>query len=72
MGREGEINMMYGRYTDLMPLACNPGMHPHQGLNQQPPSSLAGTQSNEPHQPGLSTPLLRTPKRVLSVRLLTV
>ena len=32
-------------------LACNPGMYPES--NQQPSGSQAGTQSTEPHQPGL-------------------
>ena len=33
-------------------LACNPGMCPHWGLNQQPFGSQASTQSTGPHQPG--------------------
>ena len=35
--------------------AGNPGMSPNQELNQQPPSSQAGAQSTEPHQPGQET-----------------
>ena len=34
--------------------ACNPGICPDWELNQQPFGSQAGTQSTEPHQPGLS------------------
>ena len=34
-------------------LACNPGMCPDWKLNQGPFGSQAGTQSTEPHQPGL-------------------
>ena len=34
-------------------LACNPGMCPDWELDQQPFGSQAGTQSAEPHQPGL-------------------
>ena len=34
-------------------LACNPGICPDWELNWQPFGSQAGTQSTEPHQPGL-------------------
>ena len=34
-------------------LAHNPGMRPDRELNQQPVGSQAGTQSTEPHPPGL-------------------
>ena len=34
-------------------LAHNPGMCPDWELNQRSPGSQAGTQSTEPHQPGL-------------------
>ena len=34
-------------------LACNPGMCPDWESNQQPFGLQAGTQSTEPHQPGL-------------------
>ena len=34
-------------------LACNPGMYPNWESNWPPFSSKAGTQSTEPHQPGL-------------------
>ena len=34
-------------------LACNPGMCPDWESNQQPYGLQAGTQSTEPHQPGL-------------------
>ena len=34
-------------------LACNPGMWPDWELNPVPFSPQAGTQSTEPHQPGL-------------------
>ena len=35
-------------------LTHNPGMCPDWELNQQPSGSQAGTQSTEPHQPGLN------------------
>ena len=35
-------------------LACNPGMCPDWESNQRPFGSQAGTQSTEPHQPGLT------------------
>ena len=38
-------------------LACNPGTCPDWELNQQPFGSQSGTQSTEPHQPGLQPPL---------------
>ena len=34
-------------------LACNPGMWPDWELDRQPFDLQAGTQSTEPHQPGL-------------------
>ena len=34
-------------------LACNPGMCPDRESNQRPFDLQAGTQSTEPHQPGL-------------------
>ena len=34
-------------------LACNPDMGPDWESNQRPLASQAGTQSTEPHQPGL-------------------
>ena len=34
-------------------LACNPGMCPDRESNQRPFDLKAGTQSTEPHQPGL-------------------
>ena len=34
--------------------ACNPGMCPDWESNQRPFGSQAGTQSTEPHQPGLN------------------
>ena len=34
-------------------LACNPSMCPDWESNQQPFNPQAGTQSTEPHQPGL-------------------
>ena len=48
------------RYTNLLPIeypqlgspTCNPGMCPDWELNQQPVSSQAGPQSNDPHQLG--------------------
>ena len=42
--------------SDTLPvrnLACNPGLCPDRKSNQRPFSSQAGTQSTEPHQPGL-------------------
>ena len=40
--------------TSTGDLACNPGMCSDRELNRQPFRSQAGTQSTEPHQPGLS------------------
>ena len=40
-------------------LACNWGMCPDWELNWRPLDSKAGTQSSEPHQPGLSQFMLR-------------
>ena len=34
-------------------LACNPGMCPNWGLNQQPLDSQAGAQTTGSHQPGM-------------------
>ena len=39
-------------------LACNPGMCPDQESNQPPFGLQAGTQSTEPHQPGLNVRFL--------------
>ena len=48
---------MCERNMDWLPLAHNlahnPGMCPDWESNQQPFGSQAGTQSTEPHQPGL-------------------
>ena len=41
-------------------LVCNPGMSPNWDSNQQPFGSQAGTQSTEPHQPGLEKGIFRT------------
>ena len=54
---------MCERYIHRLPLArpptgdlaCNPGMCPYWELNQQPFGLQAGTQSTEPHRPGLKT-----------------
>ena len=59
MGREGGRKGEKHQYvvTSHTPptgdLACNPGMCPDWELNQRPFDSKAGTQSTEPHQPGL-------------------
>ena len=34
-------------------LACHQGLCPDRECNQQPSGSLAGTQSTDPHKPGL-------------------
>ena len=52
-------------------LAHNPGTCPDWKLNQQPFDSQVGTQSTEPHQPGLksdsfSIPQLQVPHRLLT------
>ena len=54
-GREGERDGKKHR-SDQLPLedlACNPGLCPDWESNQRPFRSQAGTQSTEPHQPGL-------------------
>ena len=59
MGMEGERKGEKHQYVvaSHMPptrdLACNPGKCSDQKLNQQPFASQAGTQSTEPHLPGL-------------------
>ena len=57
--REGNIDVweIHRLVASHMPptqdLACNPGMCPDQGTQWWPFSLQAGTQSTEPHQPGL-------------------
>ena len=58
MGREGERERNISVWLPLPApptgdLARNPGMCPDWELNWQPFGSQAGTQSTEPHQPGL-------------------
>ena len=54
--RERNINVCLplAHHSPTRNSACNPGMCPYWELNQQPSSSQAGTQSTEPHQPGLN------------------
>ena len=58
-GREGEREGEKHQYVVAShtppngDLARNPGMCPDWELNQQPFGLQAGTQSTEPHQPGL-------------------
>ena len=58
-GKEGERNgekhqcVVASHTSSTGDLACNPGMCPDWGLNQQPFTSQSGAQSTEPHQPGL-------------------
>ena len=55
--REGEKHQcVASRAPPTGDLACNTGMCPNWELNQWPCASQAGTQSTEPHQPGLSMP----------------
>ena len=53
--REGEKHqcVVASRMPPTRDLASNPGMCPDWESNWQHPSSQAGTQSTEPHQPGL-------------------
>ena len=53
--REGEKHqcVIVSRMPLIEDLACNPGMYPDWELNRRPFGSWAGTQSTEPHQPGL-------------------
>ena len=53
--REGEKHhcVAASRAPPTGDLACNPGMYPDRELNRRPFVSQAGTQSTEPHQPGL-------------------
>ena len=55
--RERNINMwlplMHHLPTPTGGLARNPGMYPDWELNRQPFGLQAGTDSTEPHQPGL-------------------
>ena len=46
-------------HTHTGDLACNPGMCPDWESNQQPFGLQAGTQSTEPHQPGLELILIK-------------
>ena len=58
-GREGERGgekhqcVVASRAPPTGDLACNPGMWPQWESNQWPFASQSGTQSTEPHQPGL-------------------
>ena len=57
-GREGEREgekhqcVLVSHAPPTGDLACNPGICPDWGSNQQPFVSQAGSQSAEPHQPG--------------------
>ena len=52
--RERNINVWLPLAHPLLgDLFCNPGMCPDWESNQRPFGSQAGTQSTEPHQPGL-------------------
>ena len=44
--------------TPIGDLACNSGMCPGWEVNQWPFGSQAGTQSTEPHQPGVTEHIL--------------
>ena len=62
-GRDGEKHPCVVASHALRPtrnLACDPGMCLDWELNQQPFGSQAGTQSTEPHQPGLEPLFLKT------------
>ena len=58
--REGEKHpcVVASQVPPTGELARNPGMCPDWGLNLQPFGSQAGTQSTEPHQPGLAKTFL--------------
>ena len=55
--KRGRETSMCKRYTDQFSLtgdlSCNPDMCPDWESNWRPFGSQAGTQSTEPHQPGL-------------------
>ena len=53
-----EIHWSAASYPAPGDLAHNPGMCPEQESNQQPFGLQAGTQSTEPHQPGLTVVLM--------------
>ena len=56
-GREGEKDQCVVASRRAPPTrdpACNPGMCPDRESNQRTFDSQAGTQSTEPHQPGLN------------------
>ena len=63
-GREGERKgekhrcVVASHVPPIGDMAHNPGMCPDWESNQQPFGSQAGTQSTEPHQPGLNFTLL--------------
>ena len=60
--REGKEERKRGKHqcvfvshaTPTWDLTCNPGMCPDWESNQRPFGTQAGTQSTEPHQPGLN------------------
>ena len=52
-GTERNISVVASCAPPTVGLSCNPGMCPEWELNQQPLGSQVGTQSTEPHQPGL-------------------
>ena len=64
-GTEGEKQqcVVASRAPPTGDLAHNPGTCPDWKLNQQPFGSQAGTQSTEPHQPGLGFILLKGLKK---------
>ena len=53
--REGEKHqcVVASRTPPTGDLACNPSMFPRLGIELATPGSQEGTQSTEPHQPGL-------------------
>ena len=53
-GKEGEEKNIRFLHTPSGGLARSPGMSPDWELNSWPFSLQAGTQSTEPHQPGIS------------------
>ena len=59
--REGEKHqyVVASRVSPTGDLAHNPGMCPDWEWNQRPSGLQAGTQSTEPHQPGLKWDLKR-------------
>ena len=65
--REGEKHqcVVASRVPCTEDLACNPGTCPHWESNLRPFGLQAGTQSTEPHQPGLRWPFIVTEQFLL-------